>query len=265
MSNVADTAVKPAEEFVVFTDESLAASENKTGAPAAQEPETGTASALSLDTSAPQETDPNNPQQTYINRIDSFPKTLPLPASSILSPTSAAHKKELFQLPSKQEQQTKQPLPTDADTVVSPPETTSDMLVQTYTTPLAAQEDAGTTTPLAELAGTVFDQQVAIRRRNDSIIGEEMSESVSKLNVEEETELTPVVAKEAKIELPPREVFTPEKLEARKNNPAVVAALPQTPSAEDFQVARTHEGSNFNPEYPNKTENEFPVETQVAS
>ncbi|KAK6336492.1 hypothetical protein TWF696_002042 [Orbilia brochopaga] len=263
MSNVADTAaVKPAEEFVVFKDEVLAASEeDKTGAPAAQGPETGTAaSVLSVDTSAPPQPDPDHPQQTTINRTDSFPKTLPLPASSILSPTSAAHKKELLQPLSEQEQQqqTDQQLPTGAEDVVSPPETTSDMLVQTYTTPLPAQEDAGTATPLAELAGTPFDQQVAIRRRNDSIVGEEIAESVSKLNVEEEeAEKTPVVAKEAKLELPPREVFTPETLEARKRDPAVVSALPQTPSAEDFEVAKTHEGSNFNPEYP--------VETKVAS
>ncbi|KAF3920856.1 hypothetical protein ABW21_db0203158 [Orbilia brochopaga] len=257
MSNVADTAaVKPAEEFVVFTDEVLAASEDKTGAPAAQGPEIGTAASnLSVDTTS----DPDHPQQTNnINRTDSFPKTLPLPATSILSPTSAAHKKDLLQPLPEQEQQTDQPL--GAESVVSPPDTTSDMLVQTYTTP--AQEDAGTATPLAELAGTAFDQQVAIRRRNDSIVGEEVSESVSKLNIEEEeAEKTPIVSKEAKIELPPREVFTPETLEARKRDPAVVAALSQTPSAEDFEVAKTHEGQKFNPEF----NPEYQVETKVAS
>ncbi|KAK6533086.1 hypothetical protein TWF281_007245 [Arthrobotrys megalospora] len=232
MSTITDN-VKPAEEFVVFTDDSVTPREDKTGA---APPTTQASETLSLDTSAP-------PQP--ISRTDSFPKTLPLPASSILSPVSAAQKKDL--LPSLSEQQTP---PLSAEDIISPPERSlTDMLVQT--TPLPQTDETGTSTPLAELAGTAFDQQVALRRRGDSILGEEISEGVSNLNVEEET--TPL-AKE--ISLPPRETFTEEELAARKNNPAVVSALPQTPSAEDFEVAKIQGGANFTPEF---------TETKVAS
>ncbi|KAK6330275.1 hypothetical protein TWF730_004770 [Orbilia blumenaviensis] len=231
MSTITDN-VKPAEEFVVFTDDStVTPREDKTNDAA---PPTTQASSdtPSLDTTAP-------PKQ--ITRTDSFPKTLPLPASSILSPVSAAHQKDL--LPSLSEQQTPPPV---ADDIISPPE---DMLVQTTTFPQT--HAPGTSTPLAELAGTAFDQQVALRRRGDSILGEEISEGVSKLEVDGET--TPL-AKE--IRLPPRETFTAEDLAARQNNPAVVSALPQTPSAEDFEVAKSQTGANFTPEF---------TETKVAS
>ncbi|KAK6505427.1 hypothetical protein TWF481_007330 [Arthrobotrys musiformis] len=236
MSTVADN-VKPAEEFVVFTDDSSSTPrEDKTNADAA--PPTNQASSVSA--SDPQSSLDKTtlpPPQPSIARIDSFPKTLPLPASSILSPVSAVQKQDL--LPSLSEQ--KNP-PED---VISPPSSAAaDMLFYTNHT--------GATTPLAELAGTAFDQQVALRRRGDSILGEEISEGVSKLNVE--AEATPPLVKE--ISLPPREVFTAEELAARKNNPAVVSALPQTPSAEDFEVAKIQTGANFTPEF---------TETKVAS
>ncbi|EWC45176.1 hypothetical protein DRE_06064 [Drechslerella stenobrocha 248] len=252
MTSTGETTVKLAEEFVVFTDD------DKTDAVPAQGPK-NSGTILSVDTSTP----PQEPQQ--VNRTDSFPKTLPLPASSVLSPTSASLKKELLvpsseqkQDPEQQQQQpTEQLPPTDTEGVALPSDTNlaaSDMLVQTYITPIFEGADAGLSTPLAELAGTDFDQQVAIRRRNDSIVGEEVSESVSGLRIAEEPSL---LAKETKLELPPPEVFTEEKLAARKHDPAVVAALPQTPSAEDFQVAIKQEGAKFNPEYP--------VETKVAA
>ncbi|KAK6504056.1 hypothetical protein TWF506_002270 [Arthrobotrys conoides] len=236
MSTITDN-VKPAEEFVVFTDDSSTTPrEDKTNAtpPTKNQTSTSTSDSLSLDNTAP---------PPSITRIDSFPKTLPLPASSILSPVSAAREHDL--LPSLSEQQTP-PL----DDIVSPPERSlEDMLAQTA--PLPHTDHTGTVTPLAELAGTAFDQQVALRRRGDSILGEEISEGVSKLDVEGET--TPL-AKE--INLPPREVFSAEELAARKNNPAVVSALPQTPSAEDFEVAKIQTGANFTPEF---------TETKVAS
>ncbi|KAF3092683.1 hypothetical protein TWF706_008985 [Orbilia oligospora] len=236
MSIITDN-VKPAEEFVVFTDESSTTPrEDKTNATPPTVAQTSTSDSPSLDNTAPPKS---------ITRIDSFPKTLPLPASSILSPVSAVREHDL--LPPLSEQQTP---PIDAEDIVSPPERSlEDMLVQTA--PLLHTDHTGTATPLAELAGTAFDQQVALRRRGDSILGEEISEGVSKLDVEGET--TPL-AKE--IILPPREVFTPEELAARKNNPAVVSALPQTPSAEDFEVAKIQTGANFTPEF---------TETKVAS
>lgn len=234
MSTIADNVVKRTEEFVVFTDDSSTTPrEDKTDAapPTTTQTSTSTSDSPSLDNSAP-------PQS--IARIDSLPKTLPLPASSILSPVSAAaHKQDLP--PPLSEQQT----PPGAQDVVSPPEQSStDMLVYT--------DHTGTSTPLAELAGTAFDHQVALRRRGDSILGEEISEGVSKLNVEGENTTPPV----KETNLPPREVFTAEELAARKNDPAVVSALPQTPSAEDFEVAKIQTGANFTPEF---------TETKVAS
>ncbi|KAK6342729.1 hypothetical protein TWF718_008118 [Orbilia javanica] len=224
MSTIAD-AVKPAEEFVVFTDDSSTTPrEDKTSAAA---PPTSTSDSVSPDNTL------DNPPRS-IARIDSFPKTLPLPASSILSPVSA-HQQD--------------PLPPLSEQPTSEKDLEEDMLVQTATLPHT--DYAGTSTPLAELAGTEFDQQVALRRRGDSILGEEISEGVSKLEVEEET--TPFVKE---ISLPPREVYTAEELAARKNNPAVVSALPQTPSAEDFEVAKIQTGANFTPEF---------TETKVAS
>ncbi|KAF3919820.1 hypothetical protein ABW20_dc0109747 [Dactylellina cionopaga] len=241
MSTQADTAVKPAEEFVVYTDDSITTpNEDKTSAGAPPKP-LASETPLSLDTSV---------QLQKINRIDSFPKTLPLPASSILSPISAAEKRD-FNLPPLSEQQT---LPPGAADVVSPPETTltsAEMLVQTNT-PLPQFDEAGTSTPLAELAGTDFDQQVAMRRRGDSILGEEVTDNISNLKVEDET--TPVATTSR---VPAPLTFTKETLEARQKDPAVVSALPQTPSAEDFEVAKTQVGSGFTPEYP--------TETKVAS
>ncbi|KAK6541154.1 hypothetical protein TWF694_008525 [Orbilia ellipsospora] len=238
MSTVAETTVKPAEEFVVYTDDSVVtpANEDKTSSAPADPPQKSSeATVLSLDTS--------DTTTAPVNRTDSFPKTLPLPASSILSPTSAAQKKDL--LPPLSEQT----LPAGAEDIVSPPETDlteSDMLVQTSAfTPLP--EVVGTSTPLAELAGTDFDQQVALRRRGDSILGEEISDGVSNLKVEEEEPAT------AKQEQPPKDYFSEQELAARKSDPAVVSTLPQTPSAADYEVAKEQEGTNFTPEYPNET------------
>ncbi|KAF3905533.1 hypothetical protein AA313_de0203196 [Arthrobotrys entomopaga] len=240
MSTVADTTVKPAEEFVVYTDDSVtpANEEDKTTSVPADPPQNkaqaSEASVLSLDTSD---------TTTVVNRTDSFPKTLPLPASSILSPTSAAQKQDL--IPPLSEQT----LPPGAENVVSPPETdltASDMLAQTSgITPLP--DIVGTSTPLAELAGTDFDQQVAMRRRGDSILGEEISEGASNLKVEEGGLAT------AKQEQVPKDYFSEQELAARKNDPAIVSTLPQTPSAADFTVAKEQEGQKFTPEYPNET------------
>ncbi|EPS44668.1 hypothetical protein H072_1363 [Dactylellina haptotyla CBS 200.50] len=241
MSTLTDTTVKPAEEFVVYTDDSTATpKEDKTSAVAAPpnvQDQDSESIPLSLDTSAP----------ALVNRTDSFPKTLPLPASSILSPLSAAQKHE-FPLPPVSEQI----IPAGAEELVSPDPTSEDMLVQT--TPLPQLDETGTSTPFAELPGTEFDQQVALRRRGDSILGEEISDGVSNLKVEEST----LDAKKEHSQ--PQDYFSQANLAARKNDPAIVATLPQTPSAEDFEVAKTHEGSKFQPEYP-----EYPAETKVAS
>ncbi|KAF3938535.1 hypothetical protein ABW19_dt0207774 [Dactylella cylindrospora] len=232
MSTATDSTAKPAEEFVVYTEDNLAEGKDKT-TPNPLESKT-VETVLSLDTKLQE--DPG------VNRADSFPRTLPLPASSILSPNSATLEKSI---PSLNEEQ----IPPAPEDVISPPETettAAGMYIQTENNLSPAADEARAQTPLAELAGTAFDQQVAVKRRAGSIVGEEISDNLAELKVEDEA--TPVVKK-----APVKEPLDAEALKARRDDPAIVASLPQTPSAEDFEVAKSHEGAKFDPEYPNET------------
>lgn len=203
MSTAADINAKPADEFVVYSEP---LPKDKTS--------DKSESSLALDTFIP--------PVSEANRTDSFPRTLPLPASSVLSPTSAPTEQEL--LPSINTQEIQPAIATSED-VVSPPETetaASKMYVQTANIAAPSAEfDARATTPLAELAGTDFDQAVAQRRRGASLVGEEISEGLDSLNVQDEE---PASGQEKKTP-----VFTDEMIQARKADPAVLAAVSYLP------------------------------------
>jgi len=170
---------------------------------------------------------------SHASRIDSFPKSLPLPASSVLSPTSALEQQQNFDYSTEQRE------PLAQDTALQ----------------AGAQDgyEEKASTPLAELPATKFDLEVAAIRKSGSVVGEELDERLAELELEEGKE----DEEEAEESKENKQNIAPEVLAARKQDPALLDSLPVTPSAEDYEVAEDRDGPQFNPE--------FPIETKVAS